>query len=108
MNNPIIELAALIVMAVSAWKVFTMAGRPGWAVLIPIYNFYVLLDIADQPSWYIFLLFVPIVNIAVLIFAMIAFAGKFGRGVGFGLGLTFLPFIFLPILAFTEPVTQPS
>ena len=44
----------------------------------------------------------------VVIFAMIAFAGKFGRGAGFGLGLTFLPFIFFPILAFREPLTQPS
>ncbi len=108
MDNPIIELAILIITLVSAWKVFTMAGRPGWAVLIPIYNFYVLLDIADQPGWYVLLLFVPIVNIFVVIFTMIALAGKFGRGMGFGLGLAFLPFIFFPILAFREPATQPS
>jgi len=39
----IVELAILILVIVSLWKVFTKAGKPGWACIIPFYNIYVLL-----------------------------------------------------------------
>ena len=31
-------LAIIIFIIASMWRVFTKAGQPGWAVLIPIYN----------------------------------------------------------------------
>lgn len=39
-------LSLVIVVAVIAgmWKVFTKAGQPGWAAIIPIYNVYVMLQ----------------------------------------------------------------
>lgn len=83
----------------SMWKVFTKAGRPGWAVLVPIYNLVVMLQIAGKPVWWVLLLLIPIVNIVVAIMMYIAIAQAFGKGVGFGLGLAFLGLIFIPILA---------
>ena len=82
------------------WKVFTKAGQPGWATMIPIYNVYVLLKIAGRSGWWLLLMFIPFVNFIIIIRSCIAMAEKFGKGAGFGLGLAFLGFIFFPILGF--------
>ena len=92
-------LIAVLVIA-GLWKVFTKAGQPGWAAIIPIYNTLVLLRIAGRPWWWLLLMFIPIVNFIVAIIVCIDLAKSFGKGVGFGLGLIFLGFIFIPILGF--------
>jgi len=53
----------MIIVIVGMWKMFEKAGKPGWASLIPIYNFIVLLEIVGKPLWWIVLMFIPIVNI---------------------------------------------
>ena len=91
---------ALAVFCIAAfWKVFTKAGQPGWAAIIPIYNIIVWLRIAGRPGWWIILLLIPIVNFVLAIVVSIDFARKFGKGAVFGLGLVFVGFIFYPILA---------
>jgi hypothetical protein len=94
------QLAIIVLGIVSGWKVFTKANKPGWAVLIPIYNVYVLTQIVGRPWWFILLLLIPLVNIIVGIVLSIDLAKSFGKGAGFGLGLALLGFIFYPILAF--------
>ncbi|MEI6535527.1 MAG: DUF5684 domain-containing protein [Verrucomicrobiaceae bacterium] len=96
----IIGLGVFVFMIASAWKVFTKAGKPGWASLVPIYNMFVMLEIVGRPAWWFVLMLIPAVNFVVLIIVMIDFAKSFGKGTGFGLGLAFLGFIFVPILAF--------
>jgi len=98
----VIWLALMIVVIAGAWKTFAKAGKPGWGVLIPIYNVILLLQIADKPLWWIILFFIPLVNIVVAILIQIEIAAKFGKGAGFGLGLAFLGFIFYPILGFGD------
>ena len=102
----IIELAVAFIMIAGMWKVFTKAGQPGWAVLIPIYNAYVLLQVAGKPGWWLILMLIPIINIIVGILAIAGVAANFGKGTGFVLGLIFLPFIFYPILGFGDAVYQ--
>ncbi len=94
--------AFFILMIASQWRLNVKAGKPGWACLVPIYNMIVYLQIAGKPTWWILLYFVPLVNIVISVMSVIAFAGKFGKGTGFALGIIFLPFIFLPILAFGD------
>ncbi len=98
----ILILAISVLMIYSGWKVFEKAGQPGWAILIPFYNFYILLKIAHKPGWWLVLLFIPLVNLVAMILIFISFAQAFGKGAGFGLGLAFLGFIFFPILAFSD------
>ena len=38
-------LLIMVVFIAAEWKIFTKAGKPGWAVLIPIYNYIVFLEI---------------------------------------------------------------
>ena len=82
------------------WKMFTKAGQPGWASIIPIYNIYIWCKIVGRPWWWILLMLIPFVNFIICIILCIDLAKSFGKGVGFGLGLAFLGIIFFPILGF--------
>ncbi len=100
-------LAILIFFIITMWKIFEKAGKSGWASIVPIYNVIIMLEIAKKPLWYIFLYFIPIVNIIFAIIVIDAFAKNFGKSTGFTLGLIFLGFIFFPILAFGDAQYKP-
>ncbi|MDB4285842.1 DUF5684 domain-containing protein [bacterium] len=80
------------------WRVFEKAGRPGWAVLIPIYSTYTLLKVAKRSGWWLLLFLVPVVNLITWIILNQDIAKRFGKRGAFGLGLAFLPMVFYPIL----------
>lgn len=96
----LIQLAIVVLMIASLWKVFTKAGQPGWASIIPIYNVFILLKVAGKPGWWLLLFLIPLVNLVMLIIVSIALASSFGKGGGFAAGLILLPIIFYPILGF--------
>jgi Family of unknown function (DUF5684) len=98
----ILYLAFVIFLIASMWTVFTKAGKPGWAAIVPIYNIIVLLEIVGRPTWWIILMLIPIVNFIVLIIVMHNLSVSFGKGGGFTVGLILLGFVFLPILAFGD------
>ena len=102
----LIELIIAIVVVVAVWKIFTKAGKPGWASIIPIYNWIVMLQVIGRPWWWIILMLIPIVNIVIHIMVMLELAKVFGKGTGFAIGLILLPFIFLPILGFGDAQYQ--
>src|SRR6267142_5416912 len=96
----IFGLLIALLLIVAMWKVFTKAGQPGWASIIPIYNLYVWCKIVGRPWWWILLMLIPFVNFIILIILIIDLAKSFGKGVGFGIGLALLGVIFWPILGF--------
>ena len=96
----VVWLALMIFIIAACWKTFGKAGEPAWAAIVPIYNLFVFLRIAGKPGWWLILFFIPLVNLIVSIVATVAFAEKYGKGVGFAIGLIFLPFVFYPILGF--------
>jgi hypothetical protein len=96
----IIYLAIVVLEIAALWKVFTKAGKPGWAVLIPIYNFIVLIEITGKPLWWVILFFVPFVNFIFMIWILNLLSLSFGKDVGFTIGLIVLAPIFFPILGF--------
>lgn len=96
----ILYLAIIVLLIVANWKIFEKAGKPGWAAIIPIYNVIVLLEIIGKPLWWFLLLLIPVVNIIIGIIMLNLLSKSFGKGVGFTVGLIFLPFIFMPILGF--------
>lgn len=99
------SFAATLFMLVTGWVVYVKAGWPGWSSLIPIYNYYVLLQIAGKPWWWLIIMIVPVVNAVFIVFWLLhclALAESFDRGALFGVGLFFLSPIFFPILAFSD------
>ena len=97
-----ISLILVGLLIASSWKVFTKAGQPGWASLIPIYNTVVLLEITEKPTWWFILFLIPGVNLIVSIVLTFALATAFNKSAMFGVGLLFLGIIFFPILAFGD------
>jgi hypothetical protein len=98
----VIYLVVIVLMLVSLWKMFVKAGKPGWAAIVPIYNYIVLLEIVGRPIWWLVLLLIPFVNIIVAIIVANDTSKAFGKGVGTTLLLIFLPFIGYPMLAFGD------
>src|SRR5580658_11316621 len=83
-------LAVVVVFVIGGWEMFEKAGQPGWAILIPIYNLYILLKIAGRPGWWLLLYFIPLVNFIIMIIVSIDLAKAFGQGALFGIVLLFL------------------
>lgn len=118
-----ILLMYIIFMIIPLWKIFEKADQKGWKAIIPIYNIYILFKIAWKPSmFYVFIVVevlqnvIPLFNIRTLILSSIVtvlsiiilvvmvklsvkVAKSFGKEKGFGIGILFLPIIFLYILA---------
>ena len=96
-----------IVCLIGMWKVFEKAGQPGWAVLIPIYNLVVMFRLGGQSGWFalaILLNLIPFIGglawLGIIIWNHVNISKRFGKGVGFALGLVFLAPIFWLILGF--------
>jgi hypothetical protein len=105
----LLSFGILVLMIVSMWKIFTKAGEEGWKSIIPFYNTWVLLEISGKPGWWLFLMFIPFVNIIILIIMYNGLSKSFGKGLGYLIGLLLLSPIFFPMLAFgkatyTKPV----
>jgi hypothetical protein len=98
---PLITLVIALVPLVGVCKVFSKAGQPAWAALIPIYNTYVLCEIVRKPDWFIWTL-IPCVNIYFGIMLTFEAAKAFGKESGFAIGMLLLPMVFWPILGFSD------
>ena len=114
----VIFLLILLILVLPAiiglWKVFKKAGRPGWAAIVPFYNYWVWIEIVGRPqSWFWILLALTLVSIipvlglfasiGALVFTIILsidLAKSYGKDAGMGVLIALLPFIGLPILGF--------
>lgn len=79
-----------LIVVIGLWKVFTKAGEPGWAAIIPIYNYYIVLKIIGRPWWWLLLMLIPIVNLIVSIIVAIDLAKSFGKDALYGIILLWI------------------
>lgn len=96
----IIVIILILIAVAGIWKMFVKANKPGWAAIVPFYNIIVMLEIIGRPLWWLVLCLIPVVNFVASIILSLDVAKAYGRGVGTGIGLIFLPYIFYPILGF--------
>ncbi len=99
-----------IIIIISMWKIFKKAGQKPWKCFIPIYNMIVFYKISGMSPIFLLsfiLLLIPQTNfIGFIIWNIVdatqksLLARKFGKSVGFIIGLILFDFIFYPILAF--------
>lgn len=102
LGSILLYLAVAVIFIIAEWKIYEKAGKPGWAVLIPFYNLYVLLKIVGRPGWWLLLFFIPLVNFIIAIIVTNDLSKSFGQGVGFTLGLIFLSPVFILLLGFGD------
>jgi hypothetical protein len=91
-----------VIIGVPTYFIFKKAGAngdPPWGAFVPIYGTIILLKVVGRPIWWILLFLIPLVNLIVLIIVYNDLSKSFGKGVGFTIGLIFLSWIFLAILA---------
>jgi hypothetical protein len=102
----VLWLAIVVVEIAAMWRVFTKAGYPGWAAIVPIYNAVVMCKIGGKPGWWFLILWLVIPWFMV----SIGIARAFGKGTGFGIGLALLFPIFVLPLAWgdTKHQLQPA
>lgn len=95
----LLYIGIIVLTVASMWKLYEMAGKPGWAAIVPIYNTLVMLEIIRKPWWWLLLMITPI-GVIWAIWTVNLFAKSFGKSEGYTIGILLLPFIFLPMLAF--------
>ncbi len=98
----LVYLVIMVVLLVSYWKIFVKAGKPGWAIFVPIYNIIVMLEIIKKPLWWIILFFIPLVNIVIAIIFCIELVKAFGKPAVHAVLLIFFGIIYIPYLAFSD------
>lgn len=96
---PVLLMGWLWVYLMSWYLLMHKAGYPGWWGLIPGVNLYLLTRIAGRSGWWTLACFVPILNIAALLLIWTEVGEKFGKSASFSVGLAFMNWLFLPILA---------
>lgn len=106
MAGSVIYLIIIVLTFAGMWKTFEKAGQPGWGAIIPIYNIYLMTQIAQKPAWWIIMFFIPLVNIVFAIMMYNEIAKKFGQGIGITIGLLLIPFAFFPMLGFGDATYQ--
>lgn len=82
-------LAPIVGMITVEWILFERAGEPGWKVLIPFYDSFILHKIAfgEDSKWYWFLLLVPGYGI----YMRYAFTKTYGYSTGMAILSVFFP-----------------
>ena len=91
-----------ITFLLAIMMIFEKGRESGFAILIPVYNVYLLTRITEKPWWWTILLLIPILNIYFGVLITHSLSLSFGKGWGTTLGLVLLPIVFLPILAFNN------
>jgi hypothetical protein len=97
----LVSLIFTILIIAGMIGVFVKAKQPIWGLFIPIYNIILLLEIAQKPRWWLFIiLFVPLLNILFFILTINGVSYSFGKNSTYTIGLLLLGFIFWPLLGF--------
>ncbi|MBF9018015.1 MULTISPECIES: DUF5684 domain-containing protein [unclassified Oceanispirochaeta] len=107
--NPVLTVfwfIVTIILVVANWKIFTKAGKPGWAILVPIYNIIVMVQIIQRPMWWVIMLFIPLVNVVFAIMIIYNLCLKFGQPGWHVVPALLLSFIYYPYLAFSNASYQ--
>ncbi|MBI9041715.1 signal peptidase I [Lutibacter sp.] len=68
-----------VIHFLGTWKLYVKAGRKPWEAIIPIYNGIVLMKIIKRPSWWIILLFIPIINLLMFPVIWVETIRSFGK-----------------------------
>lgn len=101
----VVGLALALVVLASSWRIWKKMGDPGWMGLIPVLNYYRLFR-RSRPEGPVLWTLLTLVCFVGGIVAMVDLARMFGKGIGYALGLIFLPVVFFPLLAFGSATYQ--
>jgi hypothetical protein len=97
MIKMLFSLIVFVVLIASAWRMYEKAGQAGWISIVPILNIMGLLKMIGKPFWWL-ILYVPPLTPFTHFVVTVMVARRFGKSALFGVGLYFLPMIFMPLI----------
>ena len=100
----VFSLIMLVLMVIAYWKMFEKAGVEGWKSLIPLYNLYILFQLAWGNGLLFLLMLIPCVNIVVGLILDWKICKAYGQGVGIFVLMLFLPNVAWLCLGFSKNV----
>lgn len=101
--NTLVILIFCLPIYLALFLLFPKAGRQTWEAAIPGYNLFIWLKITKKPWWWIFLLLFPGVNFLMIMIMSVNLASAFNyRKSSDTYFAFFLPFVFLPKIAFDK------
>ena len=68
-----------IVHFLGTYKLYKAAGRKSWEALVPVYNAVVLMRIIQRPTWWVVLVFVPLINLLMVPVIWVETIRTFGK-----------------------------
>ncbi len=80
------------------WKLYKAAGYAPWKAAVPVYNAVVLMRIINRPTWWVILLFIPVVNLIMFLVIWVETLRSFGKNSSKD---TFLGIVTLGLYIFT-------
>lgn len=99
----VVYLVLIVAVIAAYWSLFEKAGEAGWKAIIPIYNMYVLCQIAGRNGLWFLGMLIPFVNIIIWLIISIDLAKHFGKSTAFGVvGLWLFSIIGLLILGYGD------
>ncbi|OGS69341.1 MAG: signal peptidase I [Flavobacteria bacterium RIFCSPLOWO2_12_FULL_35_11] len=72
-------LIVQVIHFAGTWKLYVKAGKKPWEAIVPVYNAIVLLKILKRPTWWIILLFIPIINLLMFPVIWVETVRSFGK-----------------------------
>ena len=83
-HNEVLSIALIIFMLnvlpmIGLYGMFRKASVAGWKALIPFYNIWVMISIAQRPKYWFFLMFIPVIGWFIALAMLIEFVKTFGK-----------------------------
>ena len=68
-----------LVHGLGTWKLYQRAGQNAWAAFVPVYNALILFKILNRPWYWIFFIFLPVINCIMYPVIWVETARSFGK-----------------------------
>ena len=99
----LVYIVVIVLYVAGMWKMFEKAGQKGWYALIPILNIYILVKLSGKEMYWLFIwIFCCFLSFIAGIVVFMELAPKYGKSPAYGIGMALLPFIFIPLLGFSD------
>jgi|TARA_B100000768_G_scaffold30605_1_gene29048 signal peptidase I len=72
-------LVVQVIHGLGTWKLYVKSGYNSINAFIPVYNAVILMKIINRPTWWVILLFLPIINLLIFPVIWVETARSFGK-----------------------------
>ena len=98
----LLTLGRSLLIMIGGSRIIKKASKNEKTAMYPIINLFTMLEVVDISTFFGILLFVPGINVIILLWMSYKLGFVFNTGIGYRIGLMILPIVFYPALAFSN------